>query len=97
MGESGCRGQGEMPRRKRSPLLFGVYNAFKADRNDDGGVGGRRIGVHAQTRTARGKSPSCRAPSSSITRVFAVNNDAGGGAKNVNFSNQQLIGLIYSR
>lgn len=41
-----------MPRRKRSPLLFGVYEAFKADRNDDGGVGGRRIGFHAQTRTA---------------------------------------------
>lgn len=25
-----------MPRRKRFPLLFGVYDAFKADGNDDG-------------------------------------------------------------
>jgi hypothetical protein len=33
-------------------LMFGVYDAFQADQNDDGGVGGRRIGFHAQTRTA---------------------------------------------
>lgn len=40
-------------RDEKDPLscLVFTYDAFQADQNDDGGLGDRRIGFHAPTRT----------------------------------------------